>query len=63
MRRRELLIGLRRPHRRPAAVRLRALVHQQLAPHEVETLEEGDIVVLLGVPELLAAAEMRLLQG
>ncbi|OGA66972.1 MAG: potassium transporter [Betaproteobacteria bacterium RIFCSPLOWO2_12_FULL_67_28] len=42
--------------RRPRAAR-------RLAPHEVETLEEGDIVVLLGVPELLAAAEMRLLQG
>jgi len=42
--------------RRPRAAR-------RLAPQEVETLEEGDIVVLLGVPELLAAAEIRLLQG
>jgi CPA2 family monovalent cation:H+ antiporter-2 len=42
--------------RRPRAAR-------RLAPQEVETLEEGDIVVLLGVPERLAAAEIRLLQG
>ena len=35
----------------------------RLAPDEVGILEQGDIVVLLGVPELLAAAEIRLLQG
>jgi CPA2 family monovalent cation:H+ antiporter-2 len=42
--------------RRPGAAR-------RLAPQEVAALEQGDIVVLLGVPELLAAAEIRLLQG
>jgi CPA2 family monovalent cation:H+ antiporter-2 len=36
---------------------------RRLAPQEVGVLEQGDIVVLLGVPELLAAAEIRLLQG
>ncbi|MGH8704518.1 MAG: NAD-binding protein, partial [Burkholderiales bacterium] len=42
--------------RRPGAAR-------RLAPQEVERLAQGDVVVLLGVPELLAAAEIRLLQG
>jgi len=42
--------------RRPGAAR-------RLAPQEVATLEPGDVVVLLGVPELLAVAEIRLLQG
>ncbi|MGH8648285.1 MAG: TrkA C-terminal domain-containing protein, partial [Burkholderiales bacterium] len=42
--------------RRPGAAR-------RLAPQEVGALEQGDVVVLLGVPELLAAAEIRLLQG
>jgi CPA2 family monovalent cation:H+ antiporter-2 len=42
--------------RRPGAAR-------RLAPNEVGTLEQGDVVVLLGVPDLLAAAENRLLQG
>ncbi|TAK48247.1 MAG: potassium transporter [Betaproteobacteria bacterium] len=42
--------------RRPGTAR-------RLAPHEVETLEAGDTVVLLGVPERLAAAEIRLLEG
>jgi len=42
--------------RRPGAAR-------RLAPQEVTTLEQGDVVVLLGVPEMLAAAEIRLLQG
>jgi len=36
---------------------------RRLAPQEAGVLEEGDVVVLLGVPEQLAAAEMRLLQG
>jgi len=36
---------------------------RRLAPQEVGKLEQGDVVVLLGVPELLAAAEIRLLQG
>ena len=36
---------------------------QRLAPQEAGILEPGDVVVLLGVPELLAAAEIRLLQG
>ncbi|MBI1943758.1 MAG: cation:proton antiporter [Betaproteobacteria bacterium] len=36
---------------------------RRLAPQEAGTLEQGDVVVLLGVPELLAAAEIRLLQG
>ncbi|MEK6243281.1 MAG: cation:proton antiporter [Pseudomonadota bacterium] len=42
--------------RRPGAAR-------RLAPAEAGVLELGDVVVLLGAPELLAAAEIRLLQG
>ncbi len=42
--------------RRPGTAR-------RLAPQEVATLEQGDVVVLLGVADLLAAAEIRLLQG
>ena len=42
--------------RRPSAAK-------RLAPEHVGLLEEGDIVVLLGEPERLAAAEMRLLRG
>lgn len=42
--------------RRPGATR-------RLAPPEAGRLEPGDVVVLLGAPESLAAAEMRLLQG
>jgi CPA2 family monovalent cation:H+ antiporter-2 len=41
--------------RRPGAAR-------RFAPAEVGILKQGDVVVLLGVPELLAAAEIRLLQ-
>ena len=36
---------------------------QRLAPAEAGVLEAGDVVVLLGAPEMLAAAEIRLLQG
>jgi len=42
--------------RRPGAAR-------RLAPAAVGVLEEGDVVVMLGVPASLAAAEDRLLQG
>ncbi len=35
----------------------------KLAPAEAGPLRDGDVVVLLGVPELLEAAEARLLQG
>jgi CPA2 family monovalent cation:H+ antiporter-2 len=42
--------------RRPGAA-------QRLAPDEAGALESGDVVVLFGVSELLAAAEIRLLQG
>jgi CPA2 family monovalent cation:H+ antiporter-2 len=42
--------------RRPGAAR-------KLSPEEVDTLREGDVVVLLGSPQALAAAERRLLQG
>ena len=35
----------------------------RFAPQDAGVLEPGDVVVLLGVPELLAAAEIRLLQG
>lgn len=42
--------------RRPGAAR-------RLSPEEAGDLEPGDVVVLLGVPEALAAAEIRLLQG
>jgi CPA2 family monovalent cation:H+ antiporter-2 len=41
----------------------RAGVARRLAPQEIAALEAGDVVVLLGAPELLAAAEIRLLQG
>ncbi|MDH3318484.1 MAG: cation:proton antiporter [Betaproteobacteria bacterium] len=36
---------------------------KKLAAAEAGALREGDVVVLLGAPELLAAAELRLLQG
>jgi CPA2 family monovalent cation:H+ antiporter-2 len=36
---------------------------RRLAPQEAGALQQGDVVVLLGVPDLLAAAEIRLLQG
>jgi hypothetical protein len=32
-------------------------------PAQAGALQPGDVVVLLGPPELLAAAEIRLLQG
>ena len=35
----------------------------KLSPAQVDTLQAGDVVVLLGAPELLAAAEERLLRG
>jgi len=42
--------------RRPGAAR-------KLAPDEAGILREGDVVVLLGAPPALAAAEARLLKG
>jgi CPA2 family monovalent cation:H+ antiporter-2 len=36
---------------------------QRFMPQEAGVLEPGDVVVLLGEPELLAAAEIQLLQG
>jgi CPA2 family monovalent cation:H+ antiporter-2 len=42
--------------RRPGAAR-------RLAPTDAGVLQQGDVVVLLGVPERLAAAEKRLLHG
>ena len=36
---------------------------RRFAPSEIGILEQGDVVVLLGVPNLLSAAEIRLLQG
>jgi CPA2 family monovalent cation:H+ antiporter-2 len=36
---------------------------RRLAPEEAGILEAGDVVVLLGAPERLSAAEFRLLQG
>jgi CPA2 family monovalent cation:H+ antiporter-2 len=36
---------------------------ERLTPQQSGVLEQGDVVVLLGVPEVLAAAEARLLQG
>jgi K+:H+ antiporter len=36
---------------------------KRLEPAEVGELREGDVVVLLGTPQALAAAELRLLQG
>ena len=44
------------------AVRRRGAA-RRLTPQEAGILEPGDVVVLLGAPELLAAAEIRLLQG
>ena len=41
----------------------RAASRRRLAADEAGPLEEGDVVVLLGTPEALAAAEIRLLQG
>ena len=42
--------------RRPGAAK-------KLAPEEAGVLREGDVVVLLGTPQALAAAELRLLEG
>ena len=42
--------------RRPGAAK-------KLAPDEAGPLHEGDVIVLLGTPQALAAAELRLLQG
>ncbi|MGH8747136.1 MAG: TrkA C-terminal domain-containing protein, partial [Burkholderiales bacterium] len=42
--------------RRPGAAR-------NLEPGQVGDLEAGDVVILLGVPENLALAETKLLQG
>jgi len=42
--------------RRPGAAK-------KLAPEEAGALREGDVVVLLGTPQALAAAELRLLEG
>jgi len=36
---------------------------KKMSAEEAGPLREGDVVVLLGAPELLAAAEMRLRQG
>jgi CPA2 family monovalent cation:H+ antiporter-2 len=36
---------------------------KRLAPDEAGALEPGDVILMLGVPELLGAAELRLLQG
>jgi CPA2 family monovalent cation:H+ antiporter-2 len=47
-------------------VRVTALRRKELrmiSPNAQTTLHDGDVVVLLGTPEQLAAAEMRLLQG
>jgi CPA2 family monovalent cation:H+ antiporter-2 len=41
----------------------RAGLAQRLAPQEAGALEAGDVVVLLGVPELLEAGEALLLKG
>jgi CPA2 family monovalent cation:H+ antiporter-2 len=50
-----------------AAVQVRAVrrpgVRKNLAPADAGALQAGDVVVLLGVPEALAAAEDRLLRG
>jgi CPA2 family monovalent cation:H+ antiporter-2 len=42
--------------RRPGAA-------ERLAPREAGALQQGDVVVMLGEPASLAAAEIRLLQG
>ena len=55
-------IGLEEIGVRVKAVR-RPGTGRRFAPGEIGKLEQGDVVVLLGVPDLLAAAEIRLLQG
>ncbi len=46
---------------RVTALRRREL--RMISPDPQTALQEGDVIVLLGTPEQLAAAEMRLLQG
>ena len=46
---------------RVTALRRREL--RMISPDPKTALQEGDVIVLLGTPEQLAAAEMRLLQG
>jgi CPA2 family monovalent cation:H+ antiporter-2 len=46
---------------RVTALRRREL--RMISPDPQTALEEGDVIVLLGTPEQLAAAEIRLLQG
>lgn len=55
-------IGLEEFGVRVKAVR-RPVTGRRFAPSDIGVLEQGDVVVLLGVPDLLAAAEIRLLQG
>jgi len=42
---------------------LRRREQRMISPDPQTALQEGDVIVLLGTPEQLAAAEMRLLQG
>jgi len=46
---------------RVTALRRREL--RMISPGPETALQEGDVIVLLGTPEELAAAEMRLLEG
>ena len=55
-------IGLENIGVRVTAVR-RPGTGLRLSPAEAGILEAGDVVVMLGAPELLASAEIRLLQG
>jgi CPA2 family monovalent cation:H+ antiporter-2 len=55
-------LGFGGPGVQVKAVR-RSGVARRLAPQEVGVLELGDVVVMLGAPASLAAAEIRLLQG
>ena len=54
-------LGLASVNVRVTAVRRRNV--RTLTPDDQTRIEEGDVLVMLGVPEDLAAAEMKLLQG
>ena len=54
-------IGLARLSVEVTAVRRRNV--RTLTPDDRTRIEEGDVVVLLGTEENLAAAEMKLIQG
>jgi len=60
-------VGRELPQLRLDGVQVRAVrragVRQNLSAGDAGSLQAGDVVVLLGLPDLLAAAEDRLLRG